>query len=122
MDKTYSIYAFKDNGAIVYIGMTCNTQKRFRQHIIRSNRRSTAKDKWIKEQAANGTFAPHILFSNLSEEEAHIKERNLLHKYNPIFNVITYNLKPKNNQRAQNFEQWFTPYIHEFVRNYINTP
>ncbi len=121
MEKKYTIYAFKQGNEILYIGMTCNPQKRFADHVRKANRRSKPKDQWIREQANNGTFTPTILFSNLSEEKAHQKERELLKRYNPIYNVLTYTRSPKNRQQSQTFEQWFTPYIHEYVHNYINS-
>lgn len=129
MNKTYTIYAFKEGNQIVYIGMTCNVHRRFIRHREQARSRDKPKHKWIRKQVENGTFAPHILFSNLSEEKAHQKERELLKRYNPIYNVLTYKIKPKikphrNIKRhiitlPEPEPTWMQPYINQFVRNYI---
>jgi len=102
--------------------MTCDPQRRYKRHIEQSRRKSKPKDHWIRKQVSQNTFCPITLFSNLSEDEAHIKERELLQQFTPKFNVLTYTThKHPKKHNKETFEAWMTKHIHKWVNHFIQT-
>jgi excinuclease ABC subunit C len=79
LPKTSGVYAFKDKGAILYIGKATNLRERIKNHFSQP----TYKDSYLTKQTGKIGF-----IKTGSEIEALILEANLIKIYKPKYNVV----------------------------------
>lgn len=73
------VYSLVDNGQVFYIGCTKDIHKRYRQHIMKSNK--TLSGVYISAMIERGVFPEINILSYLPECEAHFEEAKIINTF-----------------------------------------